>query len=328
VPVSLKALVSGEKTAELVELRQLDPEYAQWKHAGLIERFHDSPELAAREETYMSKLGEKIPVVGQLARAGNRSMTEHGNWLRQNTANKMWSRLKPVERTMERRQMIAKLVNGMTGQGNLGMLEKYTPQLAMWLYSPRYKLGRAQHVYWSAETMFKDPVLRKQVARQWVQATGSVVGILAAAKAAGADVDTDLESSDWGKIKVGNTRWDITGGMVSPLRTILKVALGRSKDPVGELGRQASYQLSPLASEIGWTRGMYKPGREAFNKLSNKERLTAVLRDNSLPFTVNDIWDAVETEGWGRAASVGPTAYLGIGAQSYKDTPRKDVRAY
>ena len=106
-------------------------------------------------------------------------------------------------------------VNSMTGRGKLGRFEPIANELNVLWFSPRLLKSN-----WDTLTMhggqWKDmsPYVRKQAAYTLVRTILAVGAVLTVAKALNSDsVETDSRSSGFGKIKVGNTRFDVTGGM-------------------------------------------------------------------------------------------------------------------
>jgi hypothetical protein len=57
--------------------------------------------------------------------------------------------------------------------------------------------------------------VRKQAAINMIKFVAGTSAILAVAKALGADIELDPRSSDFAKIRVGSTRFDVTGGVAS-----------------------------------------------------------------------------------------------------------------
>jgi hypothetical protein len=101
----------------------------------------------------------------------------------------------------------------LTGRGGKagGFVEKHATTLQEALFSPRLWASRLQPLnpaFWKRI----GPVGRKE-AMESLGAFAAVAGtVLGAAVVAGADVETDPRSSDFLKIKVGDTRYDILGG--------------------------------------------------------------------------------------------------------------------
>jgi hypothetical protein len=108
-------------------------------------------------------------------------------------------------------QSIASWVNHATGRGSIKKLESAMVPLNALLFSPRLIASRLQllnPVYYAK----LDPFARKQAVRGMGQLLGSVGLTLGLAELAGADVVRDPRNTDFGKIKIGNTRIDIAGG--------------------------------------------------------------------------------------------------------------------
>jgi hypothetical protein len=62
------------------------------------------------------------------------------------------------------------------------------------------------------------PPASKEAVRQLLGLSAFGVGILGMAKAAGFDVSMDPRSADFGKIKDGDTRFDVLGGFTQYIR--------------------------------------------------------------------------------------------------------------
>ena len=80
--------------------------------------------------------------------------------------------------------------------------------------------------------------LRVMAAKDMFKFVALGMSVLALAKLNGADVEDDPRSSDFGKIKSGNTRWDIWGGFQQYVRLFSQVASGEKKSSgSGEIQR-------------------------------------------------------------------------------------------
>jgi hypothetical protein len=97
----------------------------------------------------------------------------------------------------------------------------------MVLFSPRLLLSRLQllnPVYYAQLS----PFARKQAVQGMTQLAGAVTLTLSMAKMAGAEVSMDPRNTDFGKIKFGNTRVDILGGLQQPFVAAYRIAKGES----------------------------------------------------------------------------------------------------
>lgn len=107
---------------------------------------------------------------------------------------------------------IGHLVNSMTGRGKLG--NRDTSTINELFFAPKFLKSN-----WDFLTMHQGQgegkFVKIEAAKNWLKFMGGTMALLAAAKAAGADVELNPQSSDFLKIRFGNTRFDITGGMGS-----------------------------------------------------------------------------------------------------------------
>lgn len=146
------------------------------------------------------------------------------------------------------------MIESITGRGNLGPIEKVGPVVNVLLFSgkllkshidtmiaiPRYAISVAM------KEGATNPIMafsKKRAATRAAQTIAGMATVLVAAKAMNPDcTDLDPRSSDFGKIKVGNTRFDVTGGMGSV--TTLVSRLMPSKDTEGKWGQYTKNSTS------------------------------------------------------------------------------------
>lgn len=125
---------------------------------------------------------------------------------------------------------LAEAVNTLTGRGGKqgGFVAKHATTLQEALFSPRLWASRLQPLnpaFWNR----LEPVARKE-AMESLGSFAAVAGLtLSAAAAAGAEVETDPRSSDFLKIKVGDTRYDILGGFQQNLVFGWRQLVGETK---------------------------------------------------------------------------------------------------
>lgn len=111
---------------------------------------------------------------------------------------------------------LGEVINTFTGRGGMkgGLLDTHMKTASATLFAPRLWAANIQRLnpVWYGKLWRDNP----QAAKLALSAQGtflSVAGtVLALAAAAGAEVGTNMGSADFGKIKVGNTRYDILGG--------------------------------------------------------------------------------------------------------------------
>jgi len=285
--------------------------------------------LSNKEEDFSSEWTQKIPLVKQSEQA----YTSYLDSLRLDTFSRYNKAIEKAALNADdakaARKAAAEWINVATGRGSLGeSFERAMPVLSKLLFSPRYTASRFQvlNPYTYAKNL-RTPggriVARNQMA-DLVQFLGVTGATLALASMAGADVDDDLQSSDFGKIRVGNTRYDIFAGLLQPLRMMYRVGRDLSGAAVGKesakgenameiAGKFARSKLAPVPSYFvdAVTRKDFI-GRDFDPKRGAVERV--------LPLMWRDFYEAVQREGSLGAAKMTP-GFFGIGVQDYEKRP-------
>lgn len=172
--------------------------------------------LGQREEQFMSNWAEKIPVIGVGVRASGRAYVGFLNKLRFDTftdlVNKAEGSGLDPRKNRDLTKAIADFVNNATGRGTLpNGLQKSAILLNNVFFSPRLIFSRLNlmNPYFY---MKQKPFVRKEALKSLFSFIGLGLTVLTLAKMAGAEVGSDPRNSDFGKIKIGNTRLDIWGG--------------------------------------------------------------------------------------------------------------------
>lgn len=116
-------------------------------------------------------------------------------------------------------QSIGKLVNSLTSRGHLGKAEKWADGLNKLFFAPRLIKSHIDvlggHVVTGAGG---SDFVRKQAAKNLLRISiGSAVALKLASEVTGGKLEVDPRSSDFGKVRVGDTRFDLSGGMAGLL---------------------------------------------------------------------------------------------------------------
>ena len=179
-----------------------------------------------REEDFASKLVDKIPVL----RGSERAFVGFLNDLRFNRFVNIVDRLEKkgfkITEDKEALKNLAKVIGAATGRGSLGSAEGAARSLATVLFSPRWIASRVQLLL---NPITKTGPARQEAIRSLATLAGTSAAILGMAKMAGVDVEIDPRSSDFGKIKIGNVRFDITGGLATYITLMSRLATLSSK---------------------------------------------------------------------------------------------------
>lgn len=186
--------------------------------------------LSTREEAFMSNLAEQIPVIGRGVRASGRAYTAFLNKFRADAFDNYLRMAEDQGLDITDQKLvkdIARWVNHATGRGSVKSLEGAMVPLNALLFSPRLIASRLQLLN-PAFYATLDPFARKQALRGMAQMLGGISLTLWLAKQAGAEVGLDPRSSDFGKIKVGDTRVDVAGGFQQYLVAASRFVKGES----------------------------------------------------------------------------------------------------
>ncbi len=242
-----------------------NPHYELAKKAGL--RISILPkDITQREEDYTSKILEKVPGLGTLFKGSEYAYTGFLSKVRMDYFSQL---VTAAELTGEDVSMnsktikdIAEVVNNFSGSGNVGAGDKYSgavPFLNAIFFAPRKIAGMLNMFnpvrYLPRETINK--VLPKNYQLETVSltaqkaafrnligsvlATGAVLSLVKLLRPDDEDrIEEDPRSSDFGKVRIGNIRYDISGGNAGYITLISRLLTQETKstttDAVTKLG--------------------------------------------------------------------------------------------
>lgn len=319
----------NEHTADQIEnaIRQ-HPNQLLREKSGLALTEH-AGSLKDREEHFMSSAAEKIPGFGAVVRASNRSMTTTLNLLRVGAFDKFVADFPNA--TTDELKAWADWVNVATGRGSLGKLAAVAKELSLVIFAPRFAASRAQTPFMLLK-YWKQPRVRKEIAKDYAAVAGLGLTALGLAHAAGLEVGFDPREADWGKIRVGDTRIDLWAGVQQPMRVLARIALGATDqvgltgahltdtqkeiDPLELLARFVGYKFSPAVTV---PRELYRGKTAVGEDVTPSETAVKAV----LPLLFEDIYESYKQSGPGMAALTGGLQFFGVGAQTYGDNASK-----
>lgn len=314
------------------------PDYSIMKESGLYISDPSNLNLNAKEEQFMGSYAEDVPGVGAIIKGSERAYIAYLNKMRVDMFRNMITGYESQGKTLHNSKKLyketAKLINNETGRGHFGKFEESAKILNTAFFSPRLIASRF--------TLLTNPVnpkfwidTPKEVRRQYLIDMAKFVSagmtMLLLARLAGADVEDDPRSTDFGKIKTGNQRYDIWGGFQSYARLFGQLISGETKSTssgaINKLGnkygeqnrldlisRFARGKLAPVpASTVNFIAGEDIMGDPTSIK---KEILKSIF-----PLISQDIAGAIKEKGVVKGTlSTFPFATLGIGVQNYPPT--------
>ncbi|MDD5459648.1 MAG: hypothetical protein PHF37_09690 [Phycisphaerae bacterium] len=210
----------------------------------------DKLAIGVMEEAYPSHLPGKIPILGKLFKASEAAYT---GFMYRNRAD-LYDLYTEIARKSGYEETtglgIGKLVNSLTSRGSLGKLEPVANTINNVFFSPRNL--KANFDILTAHTFSKDmtPFARKQAAINLVKIISGTAAVLVLADAIWPDsVEKDPRSANFGKIKTGDTRFDITGGMAGIATLASRLITMKSKSST--TGKTADLWSGKFASQTG-----------------------------------------------------------------------------
>jgi hypothetical protein len=308
-----------------------NPKYDVMKQSGLF--FQGEKMAGERSETFAGSLADNWVGVKQSQRAYDTFI----NKLRADTYSNVYDEMKSagVDVTDPHfRQSLAHWINTGTGRGSMALLGRDAGVLNAIAFSPRLAWSRFETfnpMYYKG----LHPAIRVAAAKanfKTMAATMSLLGIMAGSGLA--KVGWDPRSSDFAKLRFGNTRIDVLAGHQQLARLyaqlisgkVISSTTGREIDLNGSdskngfaragmtrldvLSRFMEAKASPLASlAITMLRGKDFLGKPVSIPNEVLTRLT--------PMPIQDVADAVRESGWGSGLIAAPAAVVGLGVQSY-----------
>lgn len=334
---SFKSMISNNHFEKLLDEVKLQPEFRVAKDAGLA--MSDPRKLfGQREEYFLSNLAEKIPIAGRLVKASNRAYVGMLNTLRYEVFNDLAKSLTVHgEASQANLKALADYINTATGRGSLGSFERSAQNLSKLFFAPRYVMSR---VKWMNPNWYaKQPApVRKEALKTMGTFVGTVSSIVALAKMGGADVETDWRSSNFGKMKVGNSYYDLTAGFGLYVRLLGQMLTGVKKTQSGKLeeyGSNKPFSEDKSDALLRAFRGKLAPAfASAWNLIDKKNivgepvTLKSEAVESVMPLYIGDLIDAVKDRGPEALFQVGLPAFFGVGVTTFENktnkiTPRK-----
>lgn len=284
--------------------------------------------LDEREETFMSTFAERIPGFGKLVKGSERAYVGFLNKLRADTFDDLLRSAQELGVYQERPGMIddiAKFINSATGRGDIKVFTKAATILNSLFFSPRLIWSRVNLLnpqYYAS----LDPFVRRQALKSLIIFGSTATTIATLSNLGGADVEIDPRSSDFGKIKIGNTRYDPYGGFQQYIRfaaqfvsgtmisstTGREITLGEGYKPLTRkdiLYRFFENKEAPVVSFIT----SLMTGQDALGQPIN---IPSEVIGRLIPLGVQDMYNLYQE--WGAMGPLlGIPGIFGVGSQTY-----------
>lgn len=184
------------------------------------------------EEQFPTTIPEKLPLgVGRVFKASETAFTGSAIRMRTGLYDLLAEKASKNEVDMTDKyqiQSLGKMVNSLTAKGQWGKMgEPAVIKLVLW--APRMLKGNLD-VLTAHLGQDISPFARKEAAVNLLKIVATTATIMMIANAIKpGSAETDPRSSDFGKIKVGNTRFDYTGGAASLITLASRLIANSSK---------------------------------------------------------------------------------------------------
>lgn len=286
--------------------------------------------LDKMEEVYSSRLADKIPGVA----ASERAYSTMLNLIRMDMFESLISAA-GANVTLAEAKALANFVNVWTGRGNIPHQGLVNALLSLPLFSARLTASRFQVLLGQP---FYHGTLRTRllIGREYLR-TAAGIGIMYGIINMGIKlmwddddpdkptIETDPRSSDFLKVKIGNTRVDPMAGLSQTAVFLSRMATGKTKRLTGEIVPLTGFRdradvaqtflrtkLNPLAG-AGWT--VFLAGGKDFK--GDKPTWGEMGLNLITPMSIGDTIDASKDVGIPKGAAFGLLAALGVSIQTH-----------
>ena len=320
----MKAVFSEKLSLEMDDLLRAKPYYDDFvRLGGYVAPIEKTARASVREEAFISGLAEKVPGV----RRSERAFITYLNELRYAAFEDGYKVLTAQGADEATQKLFARFINLASGRGDLPKaLDKYAPAINAILFSPRLQASRLElprQIY--RMLINKNPYVRKEAAKALVTFVGGGVSLLTLLKQSGvADVELDPRSSDFGKIKIGETRYDIWTGYLQYIRFAAQIMTGEKKTAYGNMNK-----ADRLREAFRFLQSKGSPAFGLVVDLASGERYMGeptlggttetldTIKSKFFPLAVQDIIDAMEKYGGMNGLFTAAPAIAGVGVLTY-----------
>lgn len=293
--------------------------------------------LSQREEAFVSRLASRIPGV----RASERAYLTFLNKLRADVFDHTVDSFAESGKRMSADELkaLARFVNHASGRGTIihegAAVRDLSVLLNATFFSPRFLASRVETplalLPKTRLTPFGTPLRQlfnvRGPAKDLLAYTGMLSSLMGLAKLGGMQVETDPRSSDFGKIRSGNTRIDLMSGNQQLFRAIWQLVDKETKSPASgridavtkkELGlRLLRSKLSPTAgtlADLWW-------GENMIGEVPGEKGIGSEFWNRLAPLAAQDLWEAIKDAGVVQGVVKAGPAFFGAGAVTFESVP-------
>jgi len=242
------------------------------------------------------------------------------------------------EVTIQEAEAIANFVNITTGRGNLGKAQGAAVALNTLFFAPKYMVSRFQFIIgqplWQGNKR-----TRKLIAMEYARFFLGLAVMYGLADLFGFDIEEDPRSTDFLKIKFGNTRIDPMSGLSQTTVLLSRVISGKTKNEEGEIipirGEDVPFNQKKSSGYIWqFLRNKFSPMishplnvADGENAMGEPITAKSAITDTLIPMSFRDIYEAMKEHGVAKGSALAIPVIFGIGMQvySYSDEQKQGM---
>jgi hypothetical protein len=322
--LDIKKVFQGKDAQRLLNAEIIsDPMYNMMIKAKLA--------VGSIEEAFPSRAPAEIPVLGTFFKASDAA---YSGFLHRMRADLFKKYIKIAEangvniNSTQEIQGIAKMVNSLTGRGNLGFAERAADIFNVAFFSPRNLKSNIDFLTAHIGDPSVSSFVKKEAAKNLLKTVAGIGTVLTTAKILyPKSVETDARSADFGKVRYGNTRFDVAGGMGGYITLIDRLLTNSTKSStsgkIKQLGEgykpDTRYSItmdffenkfSPIFSEI-------KQRGEGKTFEGEKPTIDKTLVNLIAPLSIANAWETKEEKNRANLLMIAIADALGIGTSTY-----------
>ncbi len=354
IPKMLKAAFSEKYQHEInneINSRPNAELYAQSKLA-LVDP--NSPVLAKKEEAYMTSLFERLEPserksvlssAGDAAktafnlatapvRASERAYVTFLNLLRADAFDAMTKGLRDVDGKLDvdDAKAVANFVNVATGRGNIASGTAGV-NLNAAFFSPRLLVSRFEYLLGLPVFRKSSGAAKAMIAKEYAKFFTAAAVVYSLSQLAGAQIELDPRSSDFMKIRIGNTRLDPLGGLAQATVFLTRFFGGSKKSVNGKISslqRPSAAEKLPFGSDDAWDvtgnfiRSKLNPALGTLINLRAGQDPTGsyfgpkeAAKSLFIPLSFGDIQQAIQEQGVAKGTALALLNLFGLRMQNY-----------
>ena len=241
--------------------------------------------------------------------------------------------------TNEQGKAMAFYVGAATGRGSIGSLDRAGVWLNRVFFSPRLFASNLQMLVGMPIWKASDAKVRKYIAGQYARMAIGWAGIYTLGYLAGGELEQDWRSSDFGKIRFGNTRIDPLRGMSQVIVLTGRTLTGERKTGTGRIvairGPDTPFKGMTVADVMeNFIRSKFAPAISIPFDIAVGETVVGQPVDPRsmkmwtrliTPMAGQDIYQAIQEQGMPEGTAMGLLFLLGFGGMTYERKTKRII---